>query len=86
MALPYDDFCPVERTLKHLGSDVDSKVIQFEAKFKKLQLALQARAVVHTEITVLRILDVVNNLSVCFPLSCQSRLIPFANSHGNRSQ
>ncbi|KAN0102501.1 hypothetical protein V8E52_011886, partial [Russula decolorans] len=53
----------LERTLKHLGSDVDSKVIQFEAKFKKLQLALQARAVVHTEITVLRILDVVNNLT-----------------------
>jgi hypothetical protein len=76
MALPYDDFCPGERTLKNLVSDVDSKVIQYEAKFSELKLALQASGVVHTEITVLRILDVMNNLSVCFPLLCQSRLIP----------
>jgi hypothetical protein len=86
MALPYDDFCPGERTGKNLVSDVDSKVKQYEAKFRELKSALQASGVVHTEITVLRILDVMNNLSVCFPLSCQSRLIPFANSHGNRSQ
>jgi hypothetical protein len=81
MAVPYDDFCPGARTLKHLVSDVDGKVIQYEAKFSELKSALQASGVIHTEITVLRILDVMNNLSVCFPLSCQSKLICVANSH-----
>ena len=78
MALPYDNFCPGERTLNHLVSDVDSKVKQYEAKFSELKSALQASGVIHTEITVLRILNVMNNLSVLFPLLCQSRLISFA--------
>ncbi|KAN0107633.1 hypothetical protein V8E52_009952, partial [Russula decolorans] len=53
----------LERTGKHLVSDVDSKVKQYEAKFSELKSALQASGVVHTEITVLRILDVMNNLT-----------------------
>ena len=80
MAPPYDKFCPGARTLKHLALDVDTKVIQYEAKFSELKSALQASGVVHTEITVLRVLDVMNSLSLFFPLSCQSILIRFASS------
>jgi hypothetical protein len=48
--------------MKHTMSDVDSKIKQYEDKFKELGLAFQEQAILETEITVLRILDNVENL------------------------
>lgn len=48
--------------MKHTMSDVDSKIKQYEDKFKELGLAFQKQAILETEITVLRILDNVENL------------------------
>jgi hypothetical protein len=63
-------FSPGKRTMKNLISVVDNKVEQFLAKFSELKLALQERAVVETEITVfkieitvLRVLETVENIS-----------------------
>jgi hypothetical protein len=46
-----------------MSTDADSKIKQYE---DKLQLAFQNRAVRQTEITVLRILDVVESLGEHF--------------------
>ena len=43
-------------------SDVDSKVKQYQESFNKLKLELQQHAVIHTEITVLRVLTVVGEI------------------------
>ena len=45
--------------VEHIFSDADNKIKQYEGKFKELKLAFQERAVLQTEITVLRILNVV---------------------------
>ena len=47
-------------------SDVDIKVKQYQVKFNELRLALQERAVIHTEVTVLRVLDVIGGLCVLY--------------------
>lgn len=44
-------------------SDTDSRVQQYEAKFNELKLGFQGRAIVQTEITVVRIMDSVENIS-----------------------
>jgi hypothetical protein len=49
--------------MKNLVSDVDNKMRQYEDKFKELESAFQERAVLQTGITVLRILDNVENIS-----------------------
>jgi hypothetical protein len=46
-----------KRTVKNFISDTDVKIKQYEAKFQELNLAFQGRAILQTEITVLRILD-----------------------------
>jgi hypothetical protein len=48
--------------VKNLVSTVDGKIKQYEDKFKELKVVFQERAVLETEITVLRILDNVDNL------------------------
>jgi hypothetical protein len=48
------------RVLEHILSDADNKIKQYEDKFKELKSAFQERAVLQTEITVLRILDIVD--------------------------
>ena len=57
-----DDFCSGKRTAKNLMSDVDGKVKQYKETFHQLRLGLEEHAVIHTEITVLRVLDVVGDL------------------------
>ena len=52
----------------HLVSDVNNKVKDYEDSFSKLKLALQERAVVQTEIVVLRVMDMVTNLGGYFVL------------------
>jgi hypothetical protein len=52
--------------MKNLISNVDKKVEQFQSKFSELRLALQERAIVHTEITVLRVLETVITISLYF--------------------
>jgi hypothetical protein len=53
-----------KRTVKHtLGSESDDKIQAFEDKFEELKKAFQIRAVLETEITVSRILGVVETLS-----------------------
>jgi hypothetical protein len=49
--------------VKNLISVVDTKIEQFLAKFSELKLAWQERAIVKTEITVLRVLDTVESIS-----------------------
>jgi hypothetical protein len=55
---------PGERTIKNLLSVVDTKIEQFRSKFNELRSALQERAVVQTEIAVLRVLETVENISL----------------------
>lgn len=43
---------------------IDGKIEEYQVKFRELKSALQERAVVQTEITVLRILDIVENIGV----------------------
>jgi hypothetical protein len=50
------------RILKNILSDVDDTIKQYETKFGELKSALQGRAVLRTEITVLRVLDQVENI------------------------
>jgi hypothetical protein len=63
VALALIDICSGVRTAKNLASDVDSKVKQYQDAFNKLKSELQQKATIHTEITVLRVLDVVGDLS-----------------------
>jgi hypothetical protein len=59
-------YSPGQRAIKHLVSNVDSKVEQFCSKFSELRSALQERAIVHTEISVFRVLETVENISMYF--------------------
>jgi hypothetical protein len=59
--------------MKNIVSDVDSKVAGFKEKFTNLHATFQGRATVHTEITVLRIMDDVQNLGA-YSQSCISIL------------
>jgi hypothetical protein len=43
-------------------SDVDSKIKQYEDKFKDLKMAFQDRAILQTRITVSRIMDNLESL------------------------
>jgi hypothetical protein len=54
--------------LTHVSSLVDNKIEQYEDKFRELKSALQEHAVVQTEIVVLRVLDVVENISFVYLL------------------
>jgi hypothetical protein len=72
--------------VKNLVSDVDSKVKQFQDKFSDLRSALQQQADIYTEITVLRVLDVVGEIgefSDLVDLWPFPRLIRFATSRGS---
>ncbi|KIM89362.1 hypothetical protein PILCRDRAFT_2588 [Piloderma croceum F 1598] len=51
------------RTVKNFTSDADNRIKRYEAKFLELKLAFQGRALIHTEITVLCILDNVENIA-----------------------
>jgi hypothetical protein len=48
--------------LKNLISDVDDKIKQYETKFGELKSAFQGHAAIHTEITVLRVLNEVESI------------------------
>jgi len=50
------------RVLKNLISDVDDKIKQYETKFGELKSAFQGHAAIHTEITVLRVLNEVESI------------------------
>jgi hypothetical protein len=62
VALPLINIYSGIRTATNLVSDADSKVKQHQAVFNKLRLDLQEHAIIHTEITVLRVLDAVGDL------------------------
>jgi hypothetical protein len=51
-----------KRTVKNFISDTDIKIKQYETKFQELKFVFQGRAILQTEITVLRILDNVDNI------------------------
>jgi len=53
---------PGKRLIKNALSNVDDKIKQYENKFRNLKLAFQERAVLQIEITVFRVLDVVESL------------------------
>jgi hypothetical protein len=55
-----------KRVMKNLVSDVDNKVEQFRIKFNELRSALQERVIVHTEISVFRVLETVENIGLYF--------------------
>jgi nanoRNase/pAp phosphatase (c-di-AMP/oligoRNAs hydrolase) len=56
------NICSGIRAAKNVVSEADSKVQEHQDIFNKLRSALQERAVIHTEITVLRVLDAVGSL------------------------
>ena len=47
-------------------SDVDSKIKQYEDKLKELKMAFQDRTILHTGITVSRIMDNLESLGELF--------------------
>ena len=49
------------RTLKHAVSLVDARIQGYEGKFKEIKEAFQLRGVLHTGITVVRIMDYVKS-------------------------
>jgi hypothetical protein len=51
-----------KRTVNNFISDTDCRIKQYEAKFNELKLAFQGRAILQTQITVLRILDSVETI------------------------
>lgn len=53
---------PGERTVKNFMTDTDDRIKKYETKFQELKLAFQGHAIVQTEITVLRILNTVDNI------------------------
>jgi hypothetical protein len=52
----------VSRVVKHSVSDADGQVQQYINKFNELRSAFDHRATLHIDITVLRILDKVEDL------------------------
>ena len=62
-----------KRVLEHILSDTDNKIKQYEDKFEALKSAFQARAILQTEITVLRILDIVGGQGQHISLSARYR-------------
>jgi hypothetical protein len=48
--------------MKNIMSDVDDKIRQYQDKFNELKAGFQERAMIHTEITVLRVLNQVENI------------------------
>ncbi|KAH7928957.1 WD40 repeat-like protein [Leucogyrophana mollusca] len=51
------------RTLKYMVSDIDSKIQQYEDKFVELRANFQSKAIVQSEISILRVLDKVEHLA-----------------------
>jgi hypothetical protein len=77
------DVCSGIRTAKNVVFEADKKVKEHQDRFNNLRKALQEKGVINTEITVLRVLDIVDDLgefSECRPFP---RLINFALSQGN---
>ena len=64
-------------------SDVDGKVKQYKETFNQLRSGLQEHAVIHTEITVLRVLDVVGDLCEISELGLFPKLMHIATSWGS---
>jgi uncharacterized protein YydD (DUF2326 family) len=62
-----------KRVLEHVLSGADDRIKQFEDKFEELKSAFQERAVLQTEITVLRILDIVEGQGQHISLDSRSR-------------
>ena len=56
-------------------SDVDSKIKQYEDKFKELKMAFQDRAILQTGITVSRIMDNLESLGELLQLVCDFAFI-----------
>jgi hypothetical protein len=57
--------------MKYMVSGIDSKVEEFHSKFSELKLALQGRAILHTEIAVFRVFETVENIGSYFLCSLQ---------------
>ena len=53
------------RLVKHLVSDADNRIQQYTDVFKKLRSQFSDYAILYTEITVVRILEQVQDLSGC---------------------
>jgi hypothetical protein len=85
MVLDLMDICSGIRTAENLVSDADSKVKQHQDTFNKLRSALQERAVIHTEVTALRVLDAVGDLCEFSELRPFPRLTNFALSWRNET-
>jgi hypothetical protein len=81
--LALTDICSGKRTVKNLWLDVDSKVMEYQESFKTLELQLQQHATIHTEITVLRVLSVVDEIGEFSGLGPFPRLIHLATSWRN---
>jgi uncharacterized protein YllA (UPF0747 family) len=62
-----------KRVLEHVLSDTDNKIKQYEDKFEALKSAFQERAILQTEITVLRILNIVGGQGQRISLNTRSR-------------
>lgn len=55
-------FCLGMRAAKHLVSNADGKIKQYEDKFRELKAAFQGHAIVHIETIVSRSLNQVESL------------------------
>ncbi|EIM81233.1 uncharacterized protein STEHIDRAFT_162217 [Stereum hirsutum FP-91666 SS1] len=57
-----DDF--FTRTLKHAVAPTDAAIVEYGNKFSELKAALLAHATINTEISVLRVLDIVERVEI----------------------
>ena len=80
VAIAIVDLHSGKRTAENLVSDADSKMKQYEESFNKLKAELQQYAVVHTEITVLRVLTIVGEIGEFSDLGPFPGLIHVATS------
>jgi hypothetical protein len=79
-AIAFVDLYSGRRAARDVASDADSKIKQYQDSFNNLKLELQQHAVIHTEIIVLRVLDVVDKIGEFYDLKPFPKLIRLATS------
>ena len=58
----YELLISVARTMKNMMSEADTKTKEYAVKFNELKSAFQSHAILHTEITVIKVLTQVSNI------------------------
>lgn len=63
MAMDLKESNTGKRALKHSFSTIDTQIKTYQDKFEEINNAFHCKAIIHTEINVLRVYDNLENLS-----------------------